>query len=509
MSADAGTLVAPAYRSVPAHVETYGPEVADLADSVGMTLDLEQRLVLDGMYAVNERGQLVCTEHATIAPRQNVKTHVHHAAALADLVLFDEPLAMWTAHVKNPATDESIRYLQGLFTNYDHLRRLVKEMPTGNGEEAIELLSGARLEFVARGANAGRALSGSRITLDEALLLTDSHMGSLLPTMAAKSMRGLSVQVRYLSSAAKRQSTVLHNVVRRGRAGGSPAFGYIEWCAPVTACALEDACDHAPGASGCALDRHDLLAQANCALDRRISYAFVVNTERNGMSAAEFARERMGWHEGLDEATSGIDLKMWAALTDAGSQLVVEPEPVEGEEIPEPRIPRIALAVDVMPGGQRTSIALAGFRADGRQHLEVIENRRGTGWAAARLNELVDTYDPCCVVLDPDSPAGILRPELEQLGVEVSPVTAREMSHAYTSFVNEANAKDKPLVHLGQDVLDTAVKGAVQADRGDGLVKFIRKSSSIDISPLVAVVLAKRGRDLHADDDYDIADSLG
>lgn len=497
MSSSAGLidgLVAPAYRWVPPHVETYGPEVADLADSAGMTLDLEQRLVLDGMYAVDQRGQLVCTEHATIAPRQNVKTHVHHAAALADLVLFDEPLALWTAHVKNPACDESIRFLQGLFLNYDHLRRLVRDMPTGNGEEAIELLSGARLEFVARGANAGRALSGSRITLDEGLLLTDSHMGSLLPTLAAKSLRGMSVQVRYASSAAKLQSTVLHSVVRRGRAGGAKSLGYIEWCAPPTECGQEG-CDHWPGTEGCALDRHDLLAQANCALDRRIGYEFVVNTERYGMSAAEFMRERMGWHEMPPETESGIDLNVWRRLGDPRSHLKAER-------------PRLSLCLDVMPGGRSAAISVASFRADGRQHLEVIEHRPGTAWAPARLKELETAYDPCCIPFDPAGPAGALQAEIELLGVTLDLLTAREVAQACTQFVNDVADKSRPLVHLGQRQVETAIKGAVAKDAGDGLVRFVRQSSDVDISPLMSLAMAKRGRDLHADDDYDVADSL-
>src|SRR5438128_5071490 len=133
----------PAHRHVPAHVGTYGPEVADLADAAGMTLYAEQRMALDVMYAHDQHGRLVATEFGCSAPRRNIKSHVGKAAALADLVLFAEPDCLWTAQLRATSNDifanDKGNGLSQLFENYDFLRRLVAEVKDSDGEQVIRL----------------------------------------------------------------------------------------------------------------------------------------------------------------------------------------------------------------------------------------------------------------------------------------------------------------------------------------------------------------------------------
>jgi hypothetical protein len=465
-------LVAPAFHWVPEHLDSYGPEVADWADSCGLTLDAEQRLVLDAMYAAGPGGQLVATETGLVCQRQNLKTHVLKAAALADLFLFDEPGCMWTAQLRTTSL-KSFEECKATIDNYDHLRRYVRRVVDTDGEEAIELLSGASLEFRTRSGRGGRGLSGRRLTLDEALYLTAPMLGALVPVLSAQSMRA-DVQLRYASSAGKPESAVLRGVRDRGRAGGEPRMTYTEWTAPQRPCATED-CPHVAGADGCALDDLDLLQQANPALGRRISPSFVLETERRAMTPQEFMRERLGWWEDpVGEGDTPITVAAWtdAEIVDAGSQIAGEP----------------TLAVDVPPDRSSASLAVAGLRSDGLIHGELVDARRGTGWAVAAAAKAAELHGIRTIVLDAGAAAGALVSDLEAAGLTVVTVSAKELGHACGGLADKV--VQQRLRHLGQPELTAALEGARTRNLGDGAWAWHRRGSTVDISPLVAVTLA-------------------
>ena len=68
---------------------------------------------------------------------------------------------------------------RSLFIDSDYLRGQVKAIYRGNGDEAIELVTGSRLIFKTRTKGGGRGLSGSKVILDEGMFLQPMHMGSL------------------------------------------------------------------------------------------------------------------------------------------------------------------------------------------------------------------------------------------------------------------------------------------------------------------------------------------
>ena len=55
-------LVAPSTLWVPPYHSTLGPEVAELCESVGFGPDVEQRLILDAVFAVDGSGPVVDSE---------------------------------------------------------------------------------------------------------------------------------------------------------------------------------------------------------------------------------------------------------------------------------------------------------------------------------------------------------------------------------------------------------------------------------------------------------------
>ena len=455
------TVTAPAYLWVPEHVSSAAEEAADLAESVGMILDAEQRLALEAILAEKPGGKWAGFEAAVIAARQNLKTYLLEALVLADIFLFGSRLVVWTAHLF-PTAMEAMRDLKQILEANDHLRRRVKRISEANGEEHFEFVGGQRLLFKARHKTGGRGLTGDRVILDEAFALSPSEMGSLLPTLSARP----NPQVIYASSAGLAGSDVLRGVRDRGRAGGDPSLVYVEWCAPIEPC-VNDRCDHRPGSPGCALDDREAWQKANPAMGRRITVEHI-EAERRALPPEEFARERLGWWEDPAAMGAGMPLSLWEAATS-------EADPGE----------LLAIAVDVTPDLAFSSVARATRLADGATLLELVAHRRGTGWVAEEVFSLRgDTDVP--VVVDLGSSASVVA---DELGDTLNPA-ARDVAQGCSALLD--GMIRRTVWHGPDPSLDVAVRGASRRTMGDAWA-WSRRNSLVDISPLVAVTLALWG----------------
>lgn len=471
MLATPDPITRPAHLWVPPHVSSAGAEAADLAYSVGMVLDGEQRLALDAILSEGADGRWAAFEAAVIAARQNLKTYLLEAVVLADLFLFGSELIIWTAHLF-PTTMEAFRDLKRIIESHDHLRRRVKRISEANGEESFELTSGQRLLFRARSKSGGRGLTGDRVILDEAFKLGPSEMGSLLPTLSARP----NPQVIYASSAGKRDSDVLRNVRDRGRAGDDPSLAYVEWCAPVTDC-TDERCPHHPGTPGCALDDPDAWRCANPALGRRITIEHIA-AERRALPPEEFARERLGWWEEPTGSVAGLPMNLWTA---AGS--LVPPGTL------------LALAADVTPDLAYASIGRATSIPNGVL-LDLPAHRRGTSWVAEEMAKLRgEATVP--VALDLGSPASVLADDFTAADITTVNPAARDVVQGCSSLLDGLIRMS--VWHSIDADLDAAVKGATRRPVGDAWA-WSRKNSLVDISPLVAVTLALWGAGQQTDE---------
>lgn len=434
-----------------------GGEAVELAASAGLLLDDWQAHVLDVALGERADGSWSAFEVGLVVPRQNGKGAVLEARELAGLFLFGEELILHSAHEFKTA-QEAFRRVLGLVENSDHLRKRVKRVRTSHGEEGIELLSGARLRFVARSTGSGRGFSGDCVILDEAYNLPAEAVAALLPTLSARP----NPQLWYTSSAGMATSTQLRGVRERGLAKESPRLAYFEWSAAETA----------------RRDDPEAWAEANPALGLRISAEFI-EQELQAMSAApgEFARERLGVWD-TDAVLAVIPLHVWAAAEDQRSKMV-------GGR---------CFAIDVSPDRSSSAIAVAGRRKDGRPHVEVVD-RLALRNVVDRVLELEERWQPDRWVLDAASPSGSLIPELQARGIEPVVVGTRQLAQACGLFYDMAMALDdqeRPapeLRHIGQASLTAAIGGARKRPVGDAWA-WARKDSTVDLSPLVAATLA-------------------
>ncbi len=461
-------LSRPDFHTAPEYTRTLGPEVAELCDAIGFAPYPEQRILLDDLFALDAYGHSAAFEVAVVVARQQMKTGFLKQAALGWLFVTDQPLVIWSAHEFGTA-QEAFRDMHALIAGSDVLSRRVKKITTGNGDEAIELTSGARIRFKARTSGGGRGMTGHKVILDEAYALQPEHTSALLPTLIAVP----DGQVVYGSSAGLARSEILRELRDRGRTG-SRRLAYTEWCAERRDCRSE-ACSHRVGTPGCAMD-DEVLWRAACPVTARLNPDMEpIRVLRNAMSPDGFARECLGW---WDDPTgeSPISESVWSDMLDPESSVDV---------------PRFAL--DVSPGRDWACIVAAGPSGDAT-HVEVTSNaedvdyREGVGWTVPRVLRLRDRFpDGFTVTIGGGTAAESVVPDLEAAGVVVERVTGADVPAACGLFFDSAVLGR--LRHLGQAPLTRAVMAARRKDVGDRTFVWGRRSST-DITPLYAATLA-------------------
>lgn len=469
----------PRVRAVPAYASSRGQEAIDIARSVGLELDPFQQLALVDACGVREDGKWAAFEVGVNVARQNGKGGIIEARELAGVFAFGERLQLHSAHEFQTATEAMLR-MEELIEEGG----LVSELkPRGgvsrsHGSEGFIFRSGQRLRYRTRTKGGGRGFTGDTLYLDEAMMLPEMFIGALLPTLSGRSVDG-NPQVWYTGSAVDQlvheNGVVFARVRERGLRGDDPSLVYHEYSAapalgedgqPITPDRLEAAFLRDP----------ERWAEANPGLGIRISTEHVAK-ELRAMDDRTFAVERLGvgdWPATDGSGASVIDIEKWDDLADVASKLA---DPC-------------ALAFDVTPDRSSATISAAGARPDGLAHVEVVDHRRGTGWVVARLAELVEEHEIAGVFCDGVGPAASLLPKLEQLGIAVETVNATEHGQACGDLFDLV--EQGRLRHLGSSELRTAVKGAAKRPLGDAWA-WSRKSSAVDISPLVSSTLALWG----------------
>lgn len=148
-----------------------------------------------------------------------------------------------------------------------------------------------------------------------------------------------------------------------------------------------------------------------------------------------------------------------------------------------------AFAVEVDLDRAWASIGAAGVRSDARIHLELVDRQRGTQWLGTRCVELAAAHPGARFAIDGGGPAATLINTLEKAGLVVVTAGTGDVAEAcqgMTDAVNEAM-----IAHGPDGILATAVEGAKTRPIRDGGFAFGRKASDVDVTPLMAITLAR------------------
>lgn len=431
-------------------VSSLAPDACELAQSCGLVLDPWQADVLHDGLALRDDDKWAASDVDLIASRQNGKNGTIEVRELYGLAVLGE----WFIHTAHlfKTTRESFNRLEALIkANDDVAAEVTQRFASPASGYDLRFRNGGRIQFIARSNTSGRGLTGDVLVIDEAQDLNDDALGALLPTISARP----NSQTWYLGSAPGPTSVVWHRRRKQGRSGGSPRLAFFEYSAH-------------PDAD---LDDRDAWREGNPGFGIRITEE-AIEAERLAMSDEMFARERLSISPDLITGIDVLPEEDWNLCADPGSQIVSVP----------------VFAVDVTPDRSWTSIGVAGTRSDGTHHIEVVERQPGTGWVAQRLAELSKHQGR--IICDPKGPAGSLISEAEALGVTIDKISVEQ--HAQACGLLYDFVVQHRLRHLRQPPLEAALVGAEKRTVGDAWL-WNRKSSSVDISPLVAVTLALWG----------------
>ena len=456
----------PRVEHVASFESSTGREAVELAAMAGVVADPWQEHVIHRALGEKADGRGSSFEVGVEVPRQNGKGGVLEIRELAGLFLLGEELIPHSAH-EFATAEQALERMSEIIEGCPDLSRRVRTIKRSHGQEGVYLKSGQQLRYKTRTKGGGRGFSADCVILDEAMILPEAFVGALMPVLSARP----NPQLWYTGSAVDMQH-MEHGIVfarlrERALKGEDPAMSYFGWSPPFDS--PEDLPEDA------AADP-DVWAVANPALGIRIPLEHI-EKEHRSMDPRTFAVERLGvgaWPSG-DGSVSVIDMQAWADLAvDVSSQIVGS----------------VCVALDVTPDRSHAAVGVAGQRSDGLHQIEVVDHRRGTGWVVERLVEIQSRQPVIAVVVDAAGPAGSLISDLEAAGVLVTTVSAKEHAQACGRLYD--GVAQQTFRHLGQSELNAAVKGAAKRPLGDAWA-WSRKSSGVDISPLVACTLALWG----------------
>lgn len=462
----------PRVLHAPARVRSNAWEdVADLGARYGLNLDPWQERVLQAAMGERSDGRWASPQVALSAPRQNGKSEIIVARALAGVLLFGERNIVCSAHQQDTAREVFQRIVDLCEASPD-LDKRVAQYGRALNREYIRFESGQVIRFKARSKGGGRGFSCDCLLLDEAQILSGAAWAAILPTMSARP----NSQVWLLGTPPTPldDGDVFGRFRSAGLEGKSGRLAYLEWSAQP-----EDD-----------FDDPATWAKANPAYPFRISHDAILG-ERASMTDEQFAMERLG---------------MWA---DEARQLGVFP-PGAWEACRDDRSligDWRSVAVDVSPDGSFSSVAVCGPRSDGRWHVE-MRRQRDTRWVVDAVADQVSRHRVDGPVVLAGRQAVALKDPLVASGVEVLVMSQMDYLTACAQFAESVGGTVPDVVHIGQDELDAAVGGASWRETPDG--RYLRRRGAVDTTPLIACVAAKWAAVRFATEgvEYDLAESF-
>jgi hypothetical protein len=457
----------PRVRHAPSVRANSWEDVADLSASLGVTLDEWQETVLQVAMGERSDGRWAARLIGVSAPRQQGKSQLIVARALAGILLFEEETIICSAHQTDTAREVFQRLLDIIESNPSLERRVDSVMKAINREH-IRFKTGQTIRIKARSIAGGRGFSCDCLLLDEAQILGASSWSAILPTMSARE----NPQAWLLGTPPTPQDDgeVFARIRQSALTGKDARLAYVEWAA--------DPDDD--------IDDPDVWAKANPALGTRISLE-AVESERAAMTDQQFAMERLGVWEQV-KGRSVIPPQSWVDAADPVS-LAVD---------------RYALGVECGPDLACASVALSGQRADGDWHLELEADQHthgaGTAWLVPHVEAIVAANPQIrAVMVDVAGPIAALLEQrqdgrwfFKDARLEVTPIRVTELGAACSLVLD--GVVTGWLHHIGQPQLSTAALSAGKRALGDtGKWVWSRKSSTSDITPIQAATLALAG----------------
>ena len=426
-------------------------DVAYLLGAYGIELDEWQEVVLEAALHERHDGRWSTPQVGVSTPRQNGKSQLIVARALAGALVFDEKTIIISAHQQDTAREVFTR-ITDLIDRNPMLADRVSQVMNALNREFVKFKNGATIRFKARSKGGGRGFSCDCLLLDEAQILGAAAWSAILPTMSARP----NPQVWLLGTppTIEDDGEVFSRIRESGLSGKQSRLAYLEWSAEVT----DDFDDPATW------------AKANPSFGSRIGEDAILG-ERSSMTDAQFAMERLGiWSS--ETALSVIPAEAWHARAIPADEVPTDAPTAFGLDMSHDRVVSIGVCV-----GEHVEVAALDKVSD---TLGAVE------WLIERAGKKIP------VVVDGQSPAASMVSALRAAGVQVVVTSAPDMAKACGAFYDAV--LEERLTHFNQAPLNAALAGARKRPIGTaGGWGWDRKDYSINLAPLVSVTLARFG----------------
>lgn len=450
----------PRVRLAPRSASSDADDAAFLSSGYGLTPDAWQEDILDDWLGRRANGLWSATKCGLCVPRQNGKNALIEIRELFGMVALGEKF-LHTAHEVKTARKAFIR-IAGFFENvrqYPELAALAKEVRKTNGQEAIVLMNGGSVEFVARSKGSARGYTCDVLVCDEAQFLNDEELQALLFTISAAPSGN--PQLILTGTPPDPENGAQGEVLTRMRKDGeSRRDKHLAW----TDYGVAD------GPIPDIDDRAIWLAVNPGIESGRLSIARIEELEHGTIAPEGFAAERLGWWGDPSAASStAFGPGVWESRES-------DVDPVVD-----------AIGISVVYGGGSASLGAAGLVGD-LAVVGAIDQRPGVGWVVAEAKR-IQAERRCAVVVDEGGPAADLIPALDAAGVILTPMKLPDVKDACAQI--HMRVVEGRLAHPAHPLLDSAVSSARKRDVGDtGRWLWGRKLSTGDISMLEAVTNA-------------------
>jgi hypothetical protein len=398
-----------------------------------------------------------------LVARQNGKTTWVEIKNLWKMFVLRVPLVIGTAQnldISEESWDKAVEIVESV----PDLAREVAHVDKTNGKKALKLVGGPRWKIAAASRKGGRGLSGDDVNLDE---LREHHTWESWAAVTKTTMARARAQIWAITNAGDDRSVVLNSLHDSALAAleqaepDEDAPGLFEWSAP----------------DDCPIDDPEMWALANPSLGypqgiTQGALRSAMKTDPEPIFRTECLCQRVP-----DLVPSKIPLTAWVKCADPKSSMVGG----------------LVLSWGVSWDRSRGVIGVAGYRADGLPHVEVVEYRQGTDWIPGRAGELVKKHQVLAVVFNPSGPGASMLTEVTDrlpIKLEPKPMTARDQANACGRLYDAAMAG--AMRHLGDDRLLEALRKSATRSLVDAWAWDMRASVG-EISPLTVVTDALHG----------------
>lgn len=424
--------------------------MSDLSRSFGVVLDPWQEAILRAAMGERSDGTWSAKQVGISAPRQNGKSQLIVARALAGALLFGEKKIVISAHAQDTARETFAKFIEQIDESPALAERVDKVMNALN-REFIKFKNGATIQFKARTVSGSRGFSSDCLLLDEAQILGMPAWVSINSTMSARP----NPQIWLLGTPPTPEDNgeVFTSIRSAAIEGRSQTLAWLEWAAdPSDDPSLEST-----------------RAKANPAWSTRINHE-IVQGEFETYPPERFALDRLGiWLS--DQAARALIMPNWpmCATTNTPDKPAA-----------------LGLAVDQ----DRVWISLAASSAGDVPHLGSVERVRLGTHRAHMVAQVarIQSSTGAAVVIDRKGPASTLEDELTSAGVTITWAGLDDYVTACADLYDAVDAKQ--VEHGDYDDLNDAVAAAAKRKVGE---RWAWSRRNGDVSMLEAATLAHWG----------------